>query len=547
MTKEEGKEKKEKKDKGEKEEKKEKKDKGKGKEGKSKEKVIQKIAALERKLATLKQSVEGEVKLQDKVQINYEGLDLRCDKDVRVRVGPVIGKVTSTSAVVLLEVTLTAEVVVHLIPEGGGAAAGVHSAKLLLPRNRPRAFLVEGLTPDTKYNVVFEGINAKDVRKRTGKVHTFPTTPHHLRVAAVSCDRPERLKPGETNMWEVLANQISAGEVDVVLHLGDQVYGQDEFVDAQAILRYANLSETPKNAEEQKELYRLHKSIKERMRDVYRYTWNLPFTQRALSQSSHLMIWSDNDLYNDFTIAKEDGKALEPIMIKLGQEVYREYQRQLWDPSYGEAGASTTDEYHYHKFGTVGILLIDMRGNRIDATGKQCAENVILNEGQWAVIDNALADPELKTFLVCSEIPFASDPPATAKKNSLKSGLEFMVDHWAYNDTELVKLFEKVFEWKHAGNRDAIFVAGDIHVGVDSIITDNKTGVKIQQLTATPISNHVCDFFPKLEEKVNDRFSFVHTPLKLCRNYGYIVASLTGDVGSITGKLIAGAPTHGDH
>lgn len=79
---------------------------------------------------------------------------------------------------------------------------------------------------------------------------------------------------------------------------------------------------------------------------------------------------------------------------------------------------------------------------------------------------------------------------------------------------ELVKLFERVFDWKHAGSgeRDALFVAGgtycvwcfvfgniplDIHVGVDSIITDNSTGVKIQQIVATPISNHVCEFFPR--------------------------------------------------
>ena len=36
--------------------------------------------------------------------------------DVRVTVGPVIGKVSSTSAVVLLEITLTAYVTCYAIP-----------------------------------------------------------------------------------------------------------------------------------------------------------------------------------------------------------------------------------------------------------------------------------------------------------------------------------------------------------------------------------------------------------------------------------------------
>jgi len=280
------------------------------------------------------------------------------------------------------------------------------------------------------------------------------------------------------------------------------------------------------------------------MRDIYRHTWNLPFTQFVLSRSSHLMIWSDNDLYNDFTIAKEDGKPLEPIMIKLGQEVYREYQRQLWDANYDETTSNGTDEYHYHKFGEIGIMLIDMRGNRVDTNGNQCASNALLNEGQWAVIHQALADPDLKTLIVSSEIPFASDPPATAKANSQKKGLEFLADHWSYNDTELIKLLELVFDWKHAsgGHRDAIFAAGDIHVGVDTIITDHKTGEKIQQLTATPVTNHVCEFFCSLEEKINERFSYVHTPLKWCRNYGYITTSMYEGKGVITGKLIAGEP-----
>lgn len=168
-----------------------------------------------------------------------------------------------------------------------------------------------------------------------------------------------------------------------------------------------------------------------------------------------------------------------------------------------------------------------------------------MNHSQWVLLDTALADPSIKKLLVSSEIPFAGDEPETVKKHATKAGLEFLVDHWPYNDLELVKLLERVFDWKHAGNgeRDALFVAGDIHAGVDSIITDNTTGATIQQIVATPISNHVCDFFPKLEGKVNDRFSYVHTPLKFCRNYGYINVQ----DGKISAKLIAGEPTHTTH
>ena len=123
------------------------------------------------------------------------------------------------------------------------------------------------------------------------------------------------------------------------------MYGQKEFQDAQAVLRYSG---HPRGADDidtaRPEAKRLHKVIKDRMRDIYRYhslsiprissspfpspspqsyiydlirfTWNLPGTATVLAQCSNLMIWSDNDIYNDFTIAKE--------------VCYRKRRREMW-------------------------------------------------------------------------------------------------------------------------------------------------------------------------------------------------------------------------
>jgi phosphodiesterase/alkaline phosphatase D-like protein len=181
------------------------------------------------------------------------------------------------------------------------------SKKQIVPRNRPKGFLIEGLAPSTVYDVAIEGVNAKEANKRTGLVRTIAAHPSSVRIVALSCDRPERLLDGETNMWTKLAEQVNANEVDVVLHLGDQVYGEKEFKDAQALLRYSGFPRGAESVESEKpDIKRLHKTIKDRMRDIYRYTWNLPGTATVLSHCSNLMIWSDNDIYNDFTIAKEE-------------------------------------------------------------------------------------------------------------------------------------------------------------------------------------------------------------------------------------------------
>jgi len=193
------------------------------------DKVLKQIMTLENKLQALKtkyrrgdsaeQPNQPADETSDKWEIKLFGKTIQCDKDVRVKVGPVIGKVTSTTAIVLLEVSLAGQVTVHLIPRNNPDAS-VGSATLQMPKNRPRAFLVENLTPSVTYDVIFEGINAKDARKRTGVVKTLPSHIERLRVVAVSCDRPERQKEGETNMWEQLAKQIQNDEVDVILHLG---------------------------------------------------------------------------------------------------------------------------------------------------------------------------------------------------------------------------------------------------------------------------------------------------------------------------------------
>ena len=74
------------------------------------------------------------------------------------------------------------------------------------------------------------------------------------------------------------------------------------------------------------------------------------------------MIWSDNDVANDFTTLKDQAgaQAYPPAflqsgtdtragvwisqVLRAGIEMYREYQRQLWDP---ELGAKPGEDEHY--------------------------------------------------------------------------------------------------------------------------------------------------------------------------------------------------------
>jgi hypothetical protein len=73
--------------------------------------------------------------------------------------------------------------------------------------------------------------------------------------------RPDSLSRPKTNVLIV----------DVVLHLGDQVYAWKEFQDAQAVLRYSGYPRgTESVTSTEAEIKRLQKTIKDRLRDIYR-------------------------------------------------------------------------------------------------------------------------------------------------------------------------------------------------------------------------------------------------------------------------------------
>eukprot|EP00666_Eupelagonemidae_sp_cell4sb_P004968 gene4968-739_t len=66
-----------------------------------------------------------------------------------------------------------------------------------------------------------------------------------------------------------------------------------------------------------------------RLRDAYRDTWGFPGVRRALAHASHLMLWSDNDVANDFTVLKDqqnpEQQAYPPALLRCAMKFYRDY------------------------------------------------------------------------------------------------------------------------------------------------------------------------------------------------------------------------------
>ena len=100
-----------------------------------------------------------------------------------------------------------------------------------------------------------------------------------------------------------------------------------------------------------------------------------------MASVSNLMIWSDNDVANDFTVMKNEDKTQKyhPNFLKCGIRTYREYQRCLWDPESSPDLNEEVGEWHSHIYGSIGIFMFDLRGNRITGDGTQMSENSLLD------------------------------------------------------------------------------------------------------------------------------------------------------------------------
>ncbi|KAH0486568.1 MAG: hypothetical protein KVP17_003430 [Porospora cf. gigantea B] len=445
-----------------------------------------------------------------------------------VTVGPVVGTVTKSTAIVLLEVDEAAELTFEFVPEEGSTV----TVSKEFERFRATTVTATGLQSGMRYHIRVGGLAEG---QWTDKVCTFKTTPQqvsNVKFVALSCNRFTRLLEGEENPWGRVHRYVQDNDVNAILHLGDQVYTTANGYLERAVIAMENFDKHDKYSQK-----KMKKRALDQLRESYRETWNQPHCEPTLAAVANHMIWSDNDVANDFTTMKDANgrQAYTPDFLQCAMKVYREYQAQLYNPKckgFLPRKDDPIDELQFHRYGPCGVLMLDMRGNRITSEGVQ-KWDTIMSDRQWSAVRKAFETTGLSLMIVGAEIPFVGDSPADIKKKAEK--VDFLRDHWPYSEEELTQLLVLCFDWKNAApGREVVMLGGDIHVGVNSVIYDDLTGLEIKQITTSSITNHVCPFFPPLEGRVNERFHYVHSPVPDERNYCTIDADFDPETQEVT-------------
>lgn len=246
------------------------------------------------------------------------------------------------------------------------------------------------------------------------------------------------------------------------------------------------------------------------------------------------MIWSDNDVANDFTERLKDNgeQYYTPNFITAAMRVYTEYQRQLWDPACQgilphEANPAkineSMEEWHFHQYGGLGVFLIDMRGNRITCGGV-VKPGKLMSEKQFQALKDAFATDGISCMIIGSEIPFVTSEPSVVQEKAKK--ITFLEGHWCYDEEGTGALFDLCFDWKaEKEGRQVVLLGGDVHTGFSTDLTCKKTKSTIKSITTSPITNHVCPFYEMPEGDFNERYHFKTTHYPDMRNYCVLEAA----------------------
>jgi hypothetical protein len=323
-------------------------------------------------------------------------------------------------------------------------------------------FKLDGLrgTP-VRYEIMESNADGKfaQVKPVTSEASFRPLPGGPLKIALVSCNdigADELPKPQRGAMWRALLACVKAGEVDLILHAGDQIYGDKPPV---GWIREQGWVAA----------YRQH----------YADTWSHPDIAPVLARCPSMMMWDDHEIYDGRGSHDEDDSEPALHRYRAAETAFREFQAPLNAPdALGGGGFGWV-----WKHAGTGIIAVDGRSQR------SWKKSQVLGARQLDALEVALGKliDQVRHLFVVVGTPIVNAPLLAAERLATlfnARSLDDIRDGWmsSHNSAETRRLLMLLLNFAARSRETQVTIlGGDIHIGTLARI-DTRLGFGPQQL-----------------------------------------------------------------
>lgn len=301
-----------------------------------------------------------------------------------------------------------------------------------------------------------------------GRVFRLLPVGRSPRIALLSCNGfTEVPEPGRRlAMWPRLALAIESGEVDLVIHAGDQVYA-DKLV-----------------AEHQGDGY---EALLDGYRRLYVAAWSEPEIAKVLTSVPNIMMWDDHDICDGWGSNDNDQLPERAPVFAAARQAFAEFQASHNPPALGPGSFGCATDHH-----ELAVALLDMRSHRSYPEGRILGAEQRDQLAHWLA---GLSPVVRRVFLVIgtplvhSNILRVAQVPRWMRVYD-DLGSDFR-DAWVApnNQAECAALVETCTAFlRSRPGVDVTVLAGDVHVGTVGCIDTADDGPSIWQITSSGIS-----------------------------------------------------------
>lgn len=518
------------------------------------------------------------------------------DASVVLRLGPIVGRVTDTLAVVLLEVETQGDVMVNFarvssgkprnssmtspwgasLPLAGQAlpslrfsSKGSVSACQTMEPGRPYTICAEGLHPNSAYLVLVGNVCQEDIDLRVAYFQTHPEYVESLRLVAVGGHHPPVESLGAADPWQRL-HDFARKEADVhlVLHVGSTIDAVPAADEAMHALR-DHSSFKPGIRRE------LEQRARDSLRSAVAAAWGRHSgLRRALAVTGSQLTAFETGLERRNMLVMESSEEWRTL-AGIAVDVTRQYQRALWhhgtpdgmpDVRLNASGPAACkpsenpafwtrsslenepgyDEWHFHRYGRISVLVLHPPSNCL-VPGAFSDKRRLLSKHQRDAITDVLQDLSIEVVVIVSSLPLVLEPlpdensGAVGEPSLPSPRLPLPVNSYSEID-ECIWLIESLFQWKNARfpSCEAVFVSSGPGFGTTGDICDHRLGLSIPAVLSGPTLGRVCGPAQwKLKGEIADgRFSYSYRPPSDEWNFCFIDIDTTEEKPAVALQVI---------